>query len=40
MTRTIDVVTPEQVSIQYELAGVGSRGLAMLVDVCCFNSSV
>ena len=33
MTRTFEVVTPEQVAIQYELAGIGSRGLAMLLDV-------
>lgn len=32
MTRTFEIVTPEQVAIQYELAGIGSRGIAALVD--------
>ena len=33
MPRQITVVTPENVSIEYELAGVGSRGLAAVVDM-------
>ncbi|MHB9107419.1 MAG: RDD family protein [Armatimonadota bacterium] len=32
MSRTVEFYTPEQVAIQYELAGVGSRGTAALVD--------
>lgn len=32
MSRTIEIVTPEQVVIQYELAGIGSRGAAALLD--------
>jgi uncharacterized RDD family membrane protein YckC len=32
MTRVVDVNTPENVRIEYELAGIGSRGLATLVD--------
>lgn len=32
MSRTIEFYTPEQVAIQYELAGVGSRGAAATVD--------
>lgn len=32
MKDTIEVVTPEGVAIQYELAGIGSRGLAAVVD--------
>jgi uncharacterized RDD family membrane protein YckC len=32
MSRTVEFYTPEQVAIQYELAGVGSRGIAAVVD--------
>lgn len=32
MKDTIEVVTPEGVAIQYELAGIGSRGLAAVID--------
>lgn len=32
MTRIVDVNTPENVRIEYELAGIGSRGLAAIVD--------
>ena len=32
MSRVIEVVTPEQVAIRYELAGFGSRCLAMMID--------
>src|SRR6188474_3088963 len=32
MPATITVVTPENVEITYELAGIGSRALAALVD--------
>lgn len=32
MSRTIEFYTPEQVAIQYELAGVGSRAMAAIVD--------
>lgn len=33
MSRIVEVVTPEQVTIRYELAGFGSRMLAALVDL-------
>ena len=40
MPRTLEILTPEQVTIQYELAGVGSRGVAAAIDslwqVMCF----
>lgn len=32
MARTVEFYTPEQVAIQYELAGVGSRGIAAVAD--------
>jgi uncharacterized RDD family membrane protein YckC len=32
MSRTFEVITPEQVAIRYELAGFGSRALAALFD--------
>ena len=32
MSRTVEFYTPEQVAIQYELAGVGSRGAAATLD--------
>ena len=32
MSRNFEVVTPEQVAIRYELAGFGSRGLAVMLD--------
>lgn len=32
MIRTLEILTPEQVTIQYELAGVGSRGVAAALD--------
>lgn len=32
MAREIYIVTPEQVELRYELAGIGSRFLAMLLD--------
>jgi uncharacterized RDD family membrane protein YckC len=32
MSRTVEFYTPEQVAIQYELAGVGSRGVATVLD--------
>lgn len=32
MPRTFEVVTPENVTIRYELAGFGSRGVAAVVD--------
>ena len=32
MAREIFIVTPEQVELRYELAGIGSRFLAMLLD--------
>ncbi|HEY3378983.1 MAG TPA: RDD family protein [Armatimonadota bacterium] len=32
MSRIIEVLTPEQVPIRYELAGFGSRALAALID--------
>jgi len=32
MTRVAEINTPENVSIEYELAGIGSRGLAAIVD--------
>jgi uncharacterized RDD family membrane protein YckC len=34
MTRIMEVVTPENVAIRYELAGFGSRALAALLDMC------
>ncbi len=33
MDRTLDVRTPESIAFSYELAGVGSRGLAVVVDL-------
>lgn len=33
MARTFEVITPEQVAIRYELAGIGSRAAAMLMDM-------
>lgn len=33
MSRIFEVVTPEHVAIRYELAGIGSRGVAVLVDM-------
>ena len=32
MSRIIEIITPEQVAIRYELAGFGSRALAALFD--------
>ncbi len=32
MAKTIQVVTPENVTVTYELAGIGSRGLAIMLD--------
>src|ERR1051326_8767456 len=32
MSRTLHVVTPENIEVGYELAGMGSRFLAVLVD--------
>lgn len=32
MPRTLTVITPEQVEVTYELAGIGSRFLAALID--------
>ncbi|MGC8668984.1 MAG: RDD family protein [Chthonomonadales bacterium] len=32
MPRTLQVITPEQVEVTYELAGIGSRFLAALID--------
>ena len=32
MPRTLQVITPEQVEVTYELAGIGSRFLAVLID--------
>ncbi len=32
MSRIFEVITPEHVAIRYELAGIGSRGMAALTD--------
>jgi len=32
MARILEVTTPEHVAIRYELAGIGSRGVAVMVD--------
>ncbi|HEY4433469.1 MAG TPA: hypothetical protein VGM99_03620, partial [Candidatus Cybelea sp.] len=32
MDRTVDVRTPESIAFSYELAGLGSRFLALMVD--------
>lgn len=32
MSRLFEVITPEHVAIRYELAGIGSRGVAVMVD--------
>ena len=32
MSRIVEVITPEQVTIRYELAGFGSRALAAIID--------
>ncbi len=32
MSRIFEVITPEHVAIRYELAGIGSRGVAVMVD--------
>jgi len=32
MSRIFEVVTPEHVAIRYELAGIGSRGVAVVID--------
>ena len=33
MSRIFEVITPEHVAIRYELAGIGSRGVAVMVDM-------
>lgn len=33
MTREVTIVTPENVTLTYELAGLGSRAIAQLVDI-------
>ncbi len=34
MGRTLEIITPEQVAIRYELAGFGSRAVAAALDFC------
>jgi uncharacterized RDD family membrane protein YckC len=34
MDRTLDVRTPESIEFSYDLAGVGSRFLAVMIDLC------
>lgn len=34
MDRSLDVRTPESIAFSYELAGIGSRALAVMIDLC------
>ena len=34
MDRSLDVRTPESIAFSYELAGIGSRALAVMIDFC------
>ena len=40
MSRIFEVITPEHVAIRYELAGIGSRGVAVMVDTAVATLAV
>jgi|SRR5690554_34413 len=40
MSRQYTIVTPENVTIKYEIAGIGSRFLAILIDSCLQGSMI